>query len=292
MLPIENTPTNTTQTQEYVAQFNLSARAKAYYGSNETLKKSLICQILSMRHTEIPKYQLPEELIAHIFEQSVPTDFVPNWKALFKGLSSSEDPDLENKLQARCAQLGINYKKETGALAEVKAHFLEKQEYAAYFEKQFGKTDAQQLYGIINHLNMLPTQAKADESLKGSMHTQFVAAWDSVGNIEAYRVPYMTELSFENQQLFYVPDNLKNFKGLKFLSFFNNNLKTIPVEIGALTNLRMLYIHKNRLSIFPNPLTQRSKKCAITIDPSLQVPDGCKHLEITRSNGLQIFNRV
>jgi len=273
------------------AQFSLSLRARAYYHLRAD-KKDIYTTLLSFRKINV----LPEELIVHIFEQGVPTSFIPNWKSFLKKLDS-EDPHLEIKLRT---YLGAHYNKEVKAVKHLPAHFLADGVKPEYFTKQFGKTIAQQILGIINHLNMLPTEALSAKALKFSMHPKFVEAWALTENFSINNESY---LFFPNLELYYLPDNLKKCTKLKGLSTLNNHLTTLPREIDRLVILESLSFLNNQLSRLPDELTslhtlkhlnlarneltalpksfsELKNKTQVNIDAFVKIPDGCGHLDI------------
>jgi len=304
MLPIKIT--KPAQVKEEISQFPLSLRGKTYYRSTSN-KECIYTTLLSFRKIDI----LPTKLISYIFEQGVPPYFDGTLKSLFKGFDL-EDPDLENKLKARCVECNINYDAQKAALAEVKTHFLAQDIDRSYFEKQFGNTAAKQFLSIVNHLNMLPTQAKTDETLKGSMHANFVETWEMIENISTdntrlYLFNENTHFYLFNKNLFYVPNNLKKcttltnldlsinhlmtlppkiekLTKLQSLSIGDNQLSNLPESIGNLAMLTVLMLFRNQLKTLPNSITQLSNGCTIVVEPSVQVPDGCEHLDIRRED--------
>ncbi len=64
---------------------------------------------------------------------------------------------------------------------------------------------------------------------------------------------YIFALSIYDEQLDSIPKNIGNLKSLEILSLSKNNLTTIPEQIGSLKRLKELRLYKNKLSyIHPN----------------------------------------
>jgi Leucine-rich repeat (LRR) protein len=61
----------------------------------------------------------------------------------------------------------------------------------------------------------------------------------------------VTEVNLENNNLTSLPPEIGNLTNLKWLHLNNNNLTSLPPEIGNLSNLKYLYLYINNLTSLP-----------------------------------------
>ena len=63
---------------------------------------------------------------------------------------------------------------------------------------------------------------------------------------------------------------LDKLNGSNILSLMNNNMETIPQEIGQLTNLQQLYLYNNQLTIIPQEIGQLTNLQELYLDNNQQ----------------------
>ncbi|MFM5896156.1 MAG: leucine-rich repeat domain-containing protein, partial [Dolichospermum sp.] len=61
----------------------------------------------------------------------------------------------------------------------------------------------------------------------------------------------VTELDLSNNQISSLPREIGQLTNLQSLNIYNNQISSLPPEIGQLTNLQSLNIYNNQISSFP-----------------------------------------
>jgi Leucine-rich repeat (LRR) protein len=80
---------------------------------------------------------------------------------------------------------------------------------------------------------------------------KFGTAVDLIDLLKRAKNYPLEELYIINFKLFVseIPKQIKQFKNLKLLAVFDNNINSLPTELGSLTSLKTLYIDMNPISV-------------------------------------------
>lgn len=76
---------------------------------------------------------------------------------------------------------------------------------------------------------------------------------------EIYKLKYIEEISFKDNQLERFPTKLLEIKNLKIINLQNNQLQVLPCKINSLPNLKMLDLSDNHLQTLPREIGQLNK---------------------------------
>ena len=83
-------------------------------------------------------------------------------------------------------------------------------------------------------------------------------------------------LSFQSMNLEELPNDLEEFKNLRYLNLRDNNLKTLPRCITTFSNLYALFIDRNPIKELPNHIVELKNLKVLTINGTQiqRLPDG------------------
>src|SRR5690606_39498090 len=76
----------------------------------------------------------------------------------------------------------------------------------------------------------------------------------------------LTSLAIFNNDLSSLPVEIGELTGLTYLSLFNNSLNSVPEELGLLTNLEILDLLENNLTTIPQVVCDLETAHGTTID--------------------------
>ena len=83
----------------------------------------------------------------------------------------------------------------------------------------------------------------------------------------------VTEVNLENNNLTSLPPEIGNLSNLKYLYLYINNLTSLPPEIGNLTNLEVLDFADNNLAYLPKEIGNLSHLEELELDgTNIQMP--------------------
>jgi len=154
-----------------------------------------------------------------------------------------KDVKSEEALKARLGEK--DYAAELKILEKVKAHFLKKPEYEIYFKEQFGEQPWQQICGIINFLNKLPSEVLEDSALENCINENFVEVLTQLYRTNR-NVTVLDSNTFKG--LHFIPKTVFDFKKLESLRFCGHCFRIVPAEIGQLTKLKILFLFGNEIT--------------------------------------------
>lgn len=73
-------------------------------------------------------------------------------------------------------------------------------------------------------------------------------------------------LSFESMDLHALPDDLPEFKNLRYLNLRRNNFKIIPAYVTRFPNLAVLFIDHNPIELLPKEIVEMKNLRVLTIN--------------------------
>ena len=76
---------------------------------------------------------------------------------------------------------------------------------------------------------------------------------------------HITNLFLNNNQIETLPDEIGNLENLQVLALENNKIKALPDSICKLKKLKTLFLHKNKLTKLPNGLSQLKELQKLTL---------------------------